>query len=196
MSTLDEIVSLTNRISLEFNNGSRDTCILTSYALNDVLHRLGYNAYPLRVEAGVFPSDSKLCGTILGSQGDGSRKPATGKDMWQGHLVIAVDKDWLLDATLDQANKPEWPQSSWVGPVAVKLDNSFWNGIPIFVEFANKKQISWWLYNNKDSLQLTNPRRTCVRYSLYPKQKEFANAGDARPSHWKPLANMIMDKLI
>ena len=48
-------------------SGSRDTCILTSFALHDVLQRLGYSSRPLRIEAAVFPDDRKLYGTILGS---------------------------------------------------------------------------------------------------------------------------------
>jgi hypothetical protein len=30
-----------------------------------------------------------------------------------------------------------------------------------------------------------------VRFSPHPRQTGFANAGDARPSHWKPLADQI-----
>ena len=47
------LVTIANRIAREFN-GSRDTCILTSFALNDALQRLGYSSRPLRIgfEAG------------------------------------------------------------------------------------------------------------------------------------------------
>jgi hypothetical protein len=46
--------------------------------------------------------------------------------MWWGHLAVLVDDEWLLDATLDQANKEEWPRSMRVGPLAVRLSEKFW----------------------------------------------------------------------
>jgi hypothetical protein len=35
-----------------------------------------------------------------------------------GHLAVAIEDEWLLDPTLDQANKKEWPRSMRVGPLA------------------------------------------------------------------------------
>ena len=47
--------------------------------------------------------------------------------MWRGHLVVAIEDVWLLDATLDQANKTEeWPSRAWVPPLVVRLNNAFW----------------------------------------------------------------------
>jgi hypothetical protein len=170
---LQRIVSLTNAMSLGFNDGDPATCIFTSYALHNVLQRLGYNSSPLRVEAKVRPDDKKLVGTILGSRQDGFLREAARPDMWRGHLVVAIEDIWLLDATLDQANKTEWPSSVRVGPVAVRLNNAFW------------EERSFTIKMNK----------TEIRYSLYPKQVGFARAYDARPSHWRPLSNMIMTAL-
>jgi hypothetical protein len=50
---LENLVIVANRVAAEFN-GARDTCVLTSFALHDVLRRLGYNSRPLRIEAAVF----------------------------------------------------------------------------------------------------------------------------------------------
>jgi hypothetical protein len=61
-----QLVTIANRVAIEFN-GARDTCILTSFALQNVLQQLGYNSRPLRIEAAVFPDDHKLCGTVLGA---------------------------------------------------------------------------------------------------------------------------------
>ena len=96
MMTCDfqKLVTITNQVAVRFN-GSRNTCILTSFALNDTLQRLGYNSRPLRIEAAVFPDDRKLCGTILGSWS--GRRRAASPGMWWGHLVI--DDEWLLDPT-------------------------------------------------------------------------------------------------
>ena len=173
---LQRIVSLTNAVSLGFNDGDPSTCIFTSYALNDVLQRLGYSSYPLRVEAKVRPNDKKLVGTNLGSRQSGVLREAARPDMWRGHLVVAIEDIWLLDATLDQANKTEWPSSVRVGPVAVRLNNAFWQ--------------------ERSEIIFRINQTTTLRYSLYPKQVGFAHKGDARPSHWRPLSNMIMTAVL
>jgi hypothetical protein len=124
MRSFQQLVVTANRIAAEFN-GSRDTCILTSFALHNVLQRLGYNSRPLRIEAAIFPNDQKLSGNILGSIERGARRAAS-PDMWWGHLGVVVDNDWLLDPTLDQANKKEWSRTIHVGPLAVRLEEKFW----------------------------------------------------------------------
>ena len=168
-----QLVTLTNRVAAKFN-GSRDTCVLTSFALNDVLQRLDYNSRPLRIEAAVFPDDQKLCGTILGGWREPGRRRAASPDKWWGHLAVAIDDEWLLDPTLDQANKKEWPRSMRVGPLAVHLSDKFWAAHGSILVQVNK---------------------CSVRFSPHPRQKGFANAGDARPSHWKPLADQIFQAL-
>src|SRR5262245_55857531 len=105
-----ELVVIANRIAAKFN-GSRDTCVLTSFALSDVCKRLGYNSRPLRIEAAVFPDDPKLSGNILGGFSEPGRRRAASPGMWWGHLAVLVEDAWLLDATVDQANKEEWPRS-------------------------------------------------------------------------------------
>jgi hypothetical protein len=87
------LVAIANRVAAEFD-GSRDTCVLTSFALNDVLQRLGHNSRPLRIEAAVFPDDRKLCGTILGAiwSEPGSRRgaaPGCGRGTLQSSSTIA-----------------------------------------------------------------------------------------------------------
>jgi hypothetical protein len=171
--TLQDIVSITNALAIEDNDGRRDSCVLTSYALNDVLRRLGYASRPVRVEARVIPDQRELIATILGGMGDGTRRPAAGRGKWHGHLAVAVDDAWLLDATLDQANKSEWPQDAWVGPMVMELSEAFWNGRPIKVQV----------------------NASLVDYRLYPQQNGFAHAPDARSSHWKPLSDAIMGAL-
>jgi hypothetical protein len=166
-SPFQNLVAIANRVAAKFN-GSRDTCVLTSFALNDVLQRLDYNSRPLRIEAAVFPDDRKLIGTILGSL-CGCRQAAS-PGMWRGHLAVVVDDEWLLDPTLDQANKKEWPQAIHVGPLAVQLTENFWA---------------------ERGLILIQTNGCTVRFSPHPRQVGFAHAGDARPSHWRPLADRI-----
>jgi hypothetical protein len=120
--SLRNLVILTNKEAFKFNE-RRDTCVLTSYALHSVLQQIGFSSSLLRVEAGIFPDDRRCCGTILGS-GPLNRN-ASKPGMWKGHLVVVVGDQWLLDATLDQANKDEWPNTARVGPIVVELTSRF-----------------------------------------------------------------------
>jgi hypothetical protein len=162
--------------------GYRNSCILTSYALADVLCSQGFNAYPLRIEAHVFPGDNddrRYIGTTLGWDGDGTRRPAAKPGCWHGHLGVAVDRDWLLDPTIDSANKPDWPAQ--IGPTAIALPPEFWDPP---VPYTGRR----------GSVKLDLPG-IMVRWVPYRKQVGFASAGDARPSHWRPLAAAIWAKL-
>jgi hypothetical protein len=173
---LKTIVQVTHDVSLRYNEGVRNTCILTSYALADVLQRLGADAYPLRVVAGVLPRPNKLYASVLGKMSHGPRSPGA----WKGHLVVAIKKEWLLDPTLDQANDyNQWPSSLCVSPAVVRLNDEFWNGRLVWMDGLGPEERS----------------RTIVRYSLYRKQHGFANSPAARPSYWKPVADRTMDIL-
>jgi hypothetical protein len=163
---LQNLVTIANAVSRSFNR-CRNTCILTSYALDDVLRRMGLNSYPLRVEGAVYPNDASFYCAVLGRAGGKAAKPG----MWNGHLAVAIEKEWLLDPTLDQANRREWPACSRVGPAVVKLSDEFWQGKPVFISM-------------NDSL---------VRY-FHVKQHGFAKAPAARPSQWNELADRIMAK--
>jgi hypothetical protein len=169
ISDFQKLVVITNQVAAEFN-GARNTCILTFFALHDVLQRLRYNSSPLRIEAAVFPDDPKLSGTILGGFSEPGRRRKASAGKWWGHLAVVIGDDWLLDATLDQTNKDEWPQSMRVGPLAVRLPQKFWTEYGSVLIRVNQCQ---------------------VRFSPHPRQVGFAHAGDARPSHWKPLADLI-----
>jgi hypothetical protein len=170
VANFQKLVAIANRVAAEFN-GAHDTCVLTSFALHDALRRLGYSSRLLRIEAAVFPDDHKLSGTILGGWREPGRRRAAPPGKWWGHLAVVVDDEWLLDPTLDQANKREWPRSMRVGPLAVRLSKDFWA---------------------KHGSMLVRTNNCGVRFSPHPRQNGFAHAGDARPSHWKPLADRIL----
>jgi hypothetical protein len=174
-SDFQKLADVANRVAAYYSR-SRSTCILTSFALSDALQRMGYNSRPLRIEAAVFPDDPKLYGTILGAidNGGNGRRPAAAPDKWCGHLAVVVDDEWLLDATLDQANKKNWPQSMRVGPLAVRLPQEFWT---------------------EQKVLLLQVNESTVRFILHPRQVGFAYKPDARPSHWRPLAEMILRAL-
>jgi hypothetical protein len=88
-SKFQSLVTVTNQVEADFN-GARDTCVLTSFALHDVLQRLGYNSRPLPIEAAVFPDDRKFIGTILGGWRELGYRRAARPGMWWGHLAVAV----------------------------------------------------------------------------------------------------------
>jgi hypothetical protein len=153
--------------------GERDTCVLSSHALNAVLQGYGLRSYLLRVEVAVHHrTDRAFVGTLLGRDPWSRRAAAPG--MWHGHLCVAVEADWLCDPTLDQANKPEW-RDDQVGPIAVRLPPSFWTDPRGFVVPIGALD---------------------VRYVPYRRpQSGFAHAGDARPSHWRPVADRASAQL-
>ena len=53
---------------------------------------------------------------------------------------MAVEDEWLLDPTLDQANKQEWPRSIHVGPLAIRLSEEFWAEYGSILVRTNKLQ--------------------------------------------------------
>jgi len=167
------IVIMANRVAREFNDGAVDTCVLTSYALAAALTDLGYaDARPVRVEAASFPDDRELHAAILGSPG-----PRRARDgYWCGHLAVCIGQSWLLDPTLDQSNDTNgWADAGVaVEPVAVPLTPEFWD-----LDLPKPQRLLW----------VRSPTVE-TRYALVP-QRGFARAGDARPSHWRPLAEEI-----
>jgi hypothetical protein len=169
------IVITANRVAREFNDGALDTCVLTSYALASALTDLGYaDARPVRVEAASFPDDRKLHGAILGSRGSGRRAR---EGYWKGHLVVCIGQSWLLDPTLDQINaRTQWADAGiGVEPVATSLAPEFWD-----LDLSHQQWVRF--------------PAVLTRYLLVP-QKGFARAGDARPSHWRPLAKEITEAI-
>jgi hypothetical protein len=171
------IVMMANRVAREFNDGDLNTCILTSYALAAALTDLGYaNARPVRVEAASFPDDRELHGVILGRQG--SRRAKDG--YWWGHLAVCIGHSFLLDPTLDQSNDGNGWADAGVGvePVAASLAPEFWD-----LDLPPHQRLLWVRFS-----------AVSTRYVLVP-QKGFARAGDARPSHWRPLAKEITEAI-
>ena len=171
--TLEDFTNLANECAY-LECGHSSTCVMTSHALRYVLQTVGINAELFRVECGVFPEDRQYYGTVLGAAPETRRAAQSG--MWKGHLVVIVDREWLLDPTLDQANKPDWPLAIRVRPAVVKLNEDFWTG-------RQWHRLAWIKFGT-----------TSVRYSLYPKQNGFAHAPDARPSHWRPVADRMLQQ--
>jgi hypothetical protein len=79
--------------------------------------------------------------------------------------------DCCIPTSLALSDVLRWPRLMRVGPLAVRLSEKFWA-------------------EHGSVLVRTNGCE--VRFSPHPRQNGFANAGDARPSHWKPLADQIL----
>jgi hypothetical protein len=122
---LHKLTTLANHCAF-IDQGQRNTCVATSHALHHVLTKLGYSAKLCRVTCKVFPGDRNIIGTVLGAEPLGERLPASAPGMWKGHLVVTVNDEWLLDPTLDQANKRQWPASIRVRPAVVPIPSEFW----------------------------------------------------------------------
>src|SRR5258705_304899 len=174
ISDLRKLTESANKFAFEWC-GHRSTCILTSAALVYVLRELGYEAFPVRVRCSVHhPTDRKLTGTVLGSDGDGCRRPAAGQDMWHGHLAVIAENRYLLDPTVDQVGYGEHECNHWmrVPPLVAEVSERFIRGEEGFsLEQGNAN-----LYYN-------------VRY----KQAGFLSAPDWKcKSHWMPVAQSVL----
>ena len=157
---LSTIVAVTHKLSRD-DHACRSNCGLTAYALSDVLQRLGANAYPLIVEVEVFARSTKPTGPVLGAMTDTPTQP-------NGHIVVAIGEEWLLDPT--QAHMDE---ETWVEPIVLGLNNGFWSGGEVRVEEND----------------------TTVLYRLYQGQRGFSLRQEPHPSYWKLLADETMDSL-
>ena len=146
--------------------GSRGSCIFSAATICEVLTHFGIKAEPLRVEAGIFPDEPKLHGCVLGSIGDGTRRPAAKKDMWRGHLASLVSDQYLIDTTLDQANTG---RHLHVKPIVIDLRTTKW--------FDPDPP---WIGESWTGL-LTPWPGVQVRYTRFPRQAGWKNAGDFRP---------------
>jgi len=124
-----------------------DTCILTTLALCDFITNFGVPARPLTVGASLFnqpfavrvlregwPDSTDVLARWYAE--DGSHNigigyhhlagtPTTG-NAWDGHLVAVVRECWLVDASLDQASRPD--KGIVAGVVVAPVDEAFLAG--------------------------------------------------------------------
>jgi hypothetical protein len=84
-------------------DGNTNYCILAAAAARDILQATGWHADVMRVSACISPHDRNQFGSLVGSDGDGTFRPAK-PGMWRGHLVAIAESKWLIDPTLDQTS--------------------------------------------------------------------------------------------
>jgi hypothetical protein len=147
--------------------GEPDTCVLTSHALAEYLRLMGREPQLVRVEAAAHPRCQRGTGVILGSEGDGTRRPAAGPGKWHGHLAVACDGH-LLDPTIDQVN------------------NELLHFTPLVFPLP-----SWW--DEGRAIFFTDGDRNMLRYKRFYRQAGWKSAPDARPSHWRPVTALMVE---
>jgi len=125
-----------------------DSCIATTAIGLDILTEFGVLAEPFpvrllifneafanRIEKGTpWPSNKEL---IQWSEEDGSYSVGIGvgtqqPGKWAGHLVILIEKRYLLDLSIDQANRPKYNMN--FDPVCVEVDEKFFKGAPRVIQ--------------------------------------------------------------
>jgi hypothetical protein len=156
--------------------GHPATCVLTAHALAAYL-REQHDLEPslVRVEAHAHPqcrceSDchGRYCsGKVLGSPPWGERRPATRPGWWGGHLAVTCD-GYLLDPTIDQVNN----DLMHLPPIVVPLPDDWENG---------------------GGPQVADGEGTGVWWRKYYRQIGWKSAGDARPSHWRPVVDLMLE---
>jgi len=120
-----------------------DSCIVSTAIGIDVLTKFGILAEPLPVQVmifnkpfidrigqtGVLPTGDELKSW---TKEDGSYSIGIGVDghskhgKWDGHLVIVAEKRYLVDLSIDQANRPDYGMV--FEPIVVEVNDSFFHG--------------------------------------------------------------------
>jgi hypothetical protein len=144
----------------------RNSCILSSFALQHVLTELGYpNVTPVRVIGYLGSKDSI---TVLGERPEGVAQPKRRRGLWSGHLVVVVDDCFLLDPTLDQVKR----KGLMPKPCVLKIP-------PAFSDCTG----------NSASL---SDGDWSVCYEAHNRQEGFRDAPAAKPKCWKPIATAVL----
>ena len=169
IKTLERLCRLTNRKAFTAFR-ARDTCIITAATLRDVLEELGVPAKLIRVEAVGFGKNGP---TILGSDGDGSRRRAAGPGMWPGHLAVVATEQFLLDPTLDQITGCK--------PFAGEITEEWLNGT----------RTLWWV-DGERAPGFPSQAKTATRYHAFPGRGGWKSAPDFRPSRRRELVASIL----
>ena len=151
--------------------GETGFCILAAAATRDILQAKGWNADVLRVSATVWPNDPSHHPTVLGWDGDGTRRPAAAPGKWRGHLVAIADNRWLLDPTLDQTGR--------ASPMVFEFPDEWLAG-------------DWRSWRPAIDVPIADG---WVRYKAFPERGGYKSAPDFRPSHRREMVKDVIDQL-
>lgn len=142
-----------------------DSCIASTAVGIDVLSHFNIVAEPLAVRTLIFNeqfanrlSNLKSWPTKqqveAWSEEDGSYSVGIGvgtqqANKWAGHLVVLVEKQFVLDLSIDQASRPQY--NIVLNPFLVEINKDFFTGSPKVFNF-NQCVIRIETLNNKDYL--------------------------------------------
>jgi hypothetical protein len=172
--TLDfyqKLCSITNETLSQFTKG-RDTCVLSSAALDETLTTLKIPHRAARLCLAAHHEDRNTTGVVIGSEEPWPRqksKPGT----WAGHLGVIAEDRFLLDPTQDQLNEgiPDLQAS----PAAYEVPDTFLDGKCLFFPAEN----GW-----------------TIRYHFVWRQKGWLSAPDwKRKGDRKLFSSIILHKL-
>jgi hypothetical protein len=136
-------------------------CIAAAHALAEFLRQRGYSPELTRVEMRAFPADRSVWGQVI------RRGPASGPDMWSGHLVVTCD-GYLLDPTAGQFSTEAFP----IGPTIARLPAGWADYETLFLRDGEGNQHDY----TKDC-----------------RQDGWKSKPDARPSHWLGILGILKD---
>jgi hypothetical protein len=165
---------------------SRESCILCSLAVRDFLFRAGFHSAELRPV--VFIIMAQKNGTLLHSLGIGN--PAGPdpriKDRWDGHAVVVVDR-WLIDTTLFQASRKQWPSLSGMVAAPMAPPHNKANPITEREMMFDMPIISGLIGHESDGTEVT------LAWLDQPKNKLWKTAPDAYRKHYRA---GVVDRLL
>jgi hypothetical protein len=120
-----------------------DSCIVSTAVGIDILNHFNVMAEPLAVRTSIFnePFASRLSKlqswpnkkqveewSKEGSYSVGIGFGAQQVDKWAGHLVVLVEKQFILDLSIDQASRPQY--NMVLNPFLVEVNKEFFSGTP------------------------------------------------------------------
>jgi len=113
-----------------------DSCIGSTRVAQALMEKIHKESYPLSVQLSIFNKPMVIRAQHEGglpdsrevtrrwnaesgawSVGVGFPVPNSGADRWPGHLVLIVERRWLWDLSIDQANRPQWGINFTTPPV-------------------------------------------------------------------------------
>ncbi len=155
---------------------SVDSCIASTRIGVEALRRIGIAAGPTAVKVAAFNKEGHRAMVAGhpewvreqrdGAYGIGIGYPTDGPG-WDGHLVITVERKWLLDLSIDQASRPE-------------------HGIVLKPFFTRRA------FTSKGVMLLRIPDGGALRYELDPDNKAYKHAPDWRLTKWGPIVKEIV----
>lgn len=169
---------------------SKESCILASLAVRDFLWKKGFS------EASVVPvyiviRATDVEGNELHSLGCGDHsampwtKPTDPVDTdrrWSGHAVVLLPKlGWLVDTTLFQAKRPQWP--GLPGMMAVPI---YREARPFVDGLAQLGGVTAVNRDNGSSVE--------VLWLAQPTNKRWRTAPDANPHRRAPVVKKLVEQ--